>query len=574
MISALLFLISRSFLNRTRARFKRLKQPKYFVGALLGLLYFYGYFFQFLFRPQMRPEGGTGFEEIIAGIGSLVLLVLVVSAWIFPHQRAALVFTEAEIAFLFPAPVHRRSLIHYKLLKSQMAILFTVLILTLVTGRIFTSSEAWMRVVGWWVILSTLNLHFLGASFTRTLLLDRGYSNAARRIAVISVVLAIAGLTVWWARQNTGPTMPGAAASGEAWKDYAVQLLGMPPLGWVLAPFRCVVAPYLATSPGEFVTAFGIALGIMTLHYVWVMQANVAFEEASVLLSQRMAERIAAVRAGKGMDITPAKAIRAPFVLTPHGLPPVALLWKNLISVQSTVRLKTLFIVLLPVLAVAISSSLSDHRGSVFVGTLTMLTFMGYIWSLLLGAQLVRCDFRRDLPLMDVLKTFPLRGWQMVAGELLAPAVILSLIQWALLLVLGLIVTLSEPLHLPKVPLGWLGAAALVTPFWNALVLLIPNAAVLTFPAWFQTRADAPQGFEVAGQRLLLLLGQMLVFAIALIPATLAFLIGFLPMQALGWNLLAPFTGAIGAAVALAAETALGVWLVGKLFDRFDLADE
>ena len=57
-------------------------------------------------------------------------------AWIIPHQRAALTFTEAEVAFLFPAPISRRALIHFKLLRSQTAILFTTLLLTLVTNRL------------------------------------------------------------------------------------------------------------------------------------------------------------------------------------------------------------------------------------------------------------------------------------------------------------------------------------------------------------------------------------------------------------------------------------------------------
>ena len=178
MIGAFIFLLSRSFVNRTKARLKRLKQPKYLIGAIFGLIYFYAYFLRFLFGPS-RPSGKMleGANTVIGGIGAVILLVLVVGAWIFPHARAALIFSEAEIAFLFPAPVSRRTLVHYKLLKSQLAILFTVLLLTLLTGRIFSSSQAWMRVLGWWVILSTLNLHFLGASFARTMLLERGVSN-------------------------------------------------------------------------------------------------------------------------------------------------------------------------------------------------------------------------------------------------------------------------------------------------------------------------------------------------------------------------------------------------------------
>ena len=51
----------------------------------------------------------------------LLLLVIVVGSWILPNSRAALQFTEAEVAFLFPAPVSRRKLIHFKLLRSQIA---------------------------------------------------------------------------------------------------------------------------------------------------------------------------------------------------------------------------------------------------------------------------------------------------------------------------------------------------------------------------------------------------------------------------------------------------------------------
>jgi hypothetical protein len=128
--------------------------------------------------------------------------------------------------------------------------------------------------------------------------------------------------------------------------------------------------------------------------------------------------------------------------------------------------------------------------------------------------------------------------------------------------------------NLPPMPFGWIAAAALLTPFWNGLVFLIPNAAVLLFPGWFQVRADAPPGIEVTGQRLLLALGQLFVVVLTVIPAALAFGVGFLPLHLTGLPMLAPLTGAAAAAVALAGETALGIWWIGKLFHRFDLATE
>src|SRR5436853_7586122 len=113
MMAALLFLQLLSFKNRLWVRLRRLKQPKYLVGAIVGGLYFYFYFFRWLFLggSSARTAAIAGSVETLAlyeSIGALVLFVMVLLSWILPRERAALVFTEAEIAFLFPAPVSRR----------------------------------------------------------------------------------------------------------------------------------------------------------------------------------------------------------------------------------------------------------------------------------------------------------------------------------------------------------------------------------------------------------------------------------------------------------------------------------
>src|SRR5256712_6999672 len=188
MIGALIYLQMQSIKNRLRMRLRRLKKPKYLAGAAVGAAYFYVFFVRTLFvggrsaataADTASPETLLFFELV----GALALFVMVLSAWIFPHERAALMFTEAEIAFLFPAPVTRRTLIHFKLLRSQIAILFTTLLLTLITRRFGGGGAAWIRAAGWWLILSTLNLHPLAAPFARTRLLERRASNWRRRIA-------------------------------------------------------------------------------------------------------------------------------------------------------------------------------------------------------------------------------------------------------------------------------------------------------------------------------------------------------------------------------------------------------
>ena len=237
MIGALLYLQCSSMLNRTLRRLKRLRQPKYLLFAVVGAVYFYAYFFRhFIGRraaaaiPFSDAPESQAFVELI---GALLLFVVMFLAWFIPHQRAALLFTEAEIAFLFPAPITRRGLIHYKLLRSQLSILFTTLFLALVTRRF--ASHFWIRVGGWWLILSTLNLHFMGSSFARTLLLDRGVSNWKRRTAAAILAASLIGLVIWWAHQ----TVPPAASTIEnvqQLKDYGQRVLFSGPALYILYP--------------------------------------------------------------------------------------------------------------------------------------------------------------------------------------------------------------------------------------------------------------------------------------------------------------------------------------------------
>jgi ABC-2 type transport system permease protein len=286
--------------------------------------------------------------------------------WIIPHERAALMFTEAEVAFLFPAPVGRRTLLHFKLLKSQGAILLSALFMTLI-GR-WGGGNSLIRAAGWWGLLSIVNLHLLGSSFARTMLLERGISNWRRRVLILGGAgLAAAGV-ILWARQALPPppdfSNPGAKAV-PALTDYAGLLFQSGPLPWLLAPFRWAVAPLLAVNTKQFCLALGPLLGLIALHYWWIMRANVAFEEASVEMSRKLADRIAAMRAGNWQATSkPAKAKRPPFTLRPEGWPAAAIFWKNLISAgQFFTGRAWFFLIWIAVLAGMIARPSAQHSG-------------------------------------------------------------------------------------------------------------------------------------------------------------------------------------------------------------------
>ena len=576
MISALFYLQYHTVRNRLVSRFKRLKKPKYLFGAIVGGLYFYFYFYRYMFRGLGgRPAVNLNFSpehlQLIELAGALALFVIVLLAWIIPHERAALTFTEAEVAFLFPAPVTRRTLIHFKLLRSQFGILFTTLLFTLFSRRF--GGNAVIHALGWWVILSTLNLHFLGSSFARTMLLDRGISNWLRRLLVFGLVVAMAGAVWIWAKRTLPAPAPADIANLSAILDYAQRVLTTGPALYLLYPFRLVVRPFLAQDATAFFIALAPVLLIFLLHYLWVVYSDVAFEEASVEASQKLAVRVAAVRAGNWQGAKRKQKPRRPwFKLAATGPSATALLWKNLIGVGQviSVRLWISIIVIVAVLGVSLANIGHDRNLSVMAAILIAVALS---YSLLLGPQLLRVDFRNDLPLADILKTFPMRGWQIALGEILAPVSVLAALQWLLLLTgAGLILYLpgkQEALFL-AIALG----AAMLLPVLDLLVLLIPNAAVLLFPSWIQAGKDSPRGIEATGQRLIFALGQMLALLLALVPAAGAFVgVFFLLYLAFGPAAAVPLAS-LAATIILAAEAGFGVMLLGKLFERFDVTEE
>ncbi len=587
MIGVFFYLLGNSWKNRTVMRFRRMKQPKYLVGAIVGALYLYFYMFRFVLNPsRFSSRGGGGWNitpenrVLFESMGALALAVICFLAWIFPHERAALVFSEAEVAFLFPAPIRRRALIHFKLLKSQLTILITTLIFTLIFRRSVSGSPWWIRGAGWWLMFSILNLHFLGSSFARTMLLDHGVSNWKRRIISLGLAGISAGALVFWARQTLPPPEAGDFRAFSDVAYYAERVFKSGPLPYVLYPFRLVVRLYLAQDARSFIIALGPALLLLAAHYWWVVRSNVAFQEASMDASRKLAERIATIRANRGgMTFKPKKKKRAPFQLKPTGLPAIGLLWKNLIGAGQafTMRFWIMLIIMVTALGLSAGVNASTAKLGVALGTVAAMFLM---MSFVAGPQFVRQDFRQDLPMADVLKAYPMKGWQVALGELLAPAAILTGLQWLLIVLsvclsasfakdneIGLIMAREWSLAVGL-------SVAIVAPGLNMVCLLIPNAAVLSFPGWFHTGRDAPQGIEATGQRLIFALGQLVVLVVALVPAGIAFAAVYFVGRIFMGNFAAVPVGSLAAALVLAGEAAAGVMLLGKLFERLDLSAE
>src|SRR5207248_7060256 len=84
----------------------------------------------------------------------------------------------------------------------------------------------------------------------------------------------------------------------EAIQEYVSKVLLTGPMPYLLFPFRFVVRPFLAPDARSFLRALIPAFLLLVLHYWWVVRSNVAFEEASIEASRKMATKIASIRAG------------------------------------------------------------------------------------------------------------------------------------------------------------------------------------------------------------------------------------------------------------------------------------
>jgi hypothetical protein len=588
MARALLYLRVTSLVGRVKSRLKRLQQPKYLAGAVVGVAYVY---FVFLRRTQNAHRapvpGGPGGPPIphlpaeafsvFAELGALVLLMVLIVNWAIP-RRASLAFSEAEIAFLFPAPVNRRMLVHYRLLGSQLGIAFTALILTVAVrgGQSSVAGNPWFHAIGWWVILATLNLHFTGTSFVYSRLMNRSITTRLRKTITIGVAaLLVIGLIAWTATALRLPTLDDFASFDTATR-YAASQLHAGPLPGLLAIPKLLIAPYVASSVSAFLLAMGPALLVLVVHYFWVIHTEVSFEEASIARAEKRAARIKAVQQGdwRGQSTT-RKAQRAPFRLGSVGRPEVAFFWKNLLSTSTFFRPRVAMMLFAIVLVgsqwLASRPALAPFR--VFAGTM-FLIFLGL--AVLLGPMMARLDLRADLQNSDILKTYPLRGWQIVLGELLTPLAILSVLIWLGLLAVCLLLPAGRaPWLAPSVRGAVATGLAVIAPPFVAIQLLVPNAAAVLFPAWAQSAVNrAEQGIEVMGQRIIFMAGQLLITALAALPAVIAAGVVFFLMQWLAGVLFAGVLAVAAAFAVLAVEAAIGVRWLGNRFEHFDLSAE
>src|SRR6185436_2355746 len=127
----------RSFRNRIVSRLKRLRNVRYLLSFLVGMAYFWftGWRHLFVGRSPLQRMGGLPASAFFVDLAAVVVLFMMILAWALPKQSAGLAFSEAEIQFLFPAPIMRRQLLLYRILRAQPQVFLSAALMTFFAFR-------------------------------------------------------------------------------------------------------------------------------------------------------------------------------------------------------------------------------------------------------------------------------------------------------------------------------------------------------------------------------------------------------------------------------------------------------
>ncbi len=594
MIEVFGFITWRSIVNRLTRRVRRLREPRYLLPFIVSILWFGSALFRpfarhgmhgrvVMFGPDMFPPDTAQALVFVAGVG---IFAWVAMLWLLPSKTAELVFSPAEIHFLFTAPLTRKQIVQYKLARAQVGIILGAFIGALVFGARLGTLGGWARVVAFWLFFAIGYLHGIAASFVRTDLMQSGWSGVRRRGVTLAVVAALVGAVVVSARDSWAGIAAAASslitAGGADDKmarlgdlTHVLAVAGTTGVaGVILWPFLVLPRLLFARNVQEFASAGAVGLGLLVVHYLWVMRTDASFEEASVELSQKTANRRQArlemARTG-GILVKSARSFA--WKLSPTGRPAVALIWKNLVNLTRVTPVRAL--IGLSALLLALTSwmiNIASLRASLWLVATVVAAFIA-AFTCVLGPVFVRNDLREDLFRIDALRTFPLAGHAIVLAEVLGAWVVLAFIQEGMILFAAFAFRMSGAPALFDLPAPWIvggfACAVVVLPAFALVAVTLQNGLVVLFPAWVQLGNSRARGFEASGQRILTLFGGMFVLAVVAVPAVASGgVLSWVLAHALGPWCLVP--GGLVAAAWMALEVVVGCRLLGRVLDRID----
>jgi ABC-2 type transport system permease protein len=566
-IRASLYIIVCSARNRVIRRLRRLREPRYIVGAVAAGAYLLVNIFGSTRarREGAPPELPADLESILPSLVGVFLLGIAAAAWFLPSSGGGVVdFSEAEVQFLFPAPVSRRHLLVHRLMRSQIGLLFAALVPAFFFG--YWNGSIAERLVRWiaiWVVFVTARSYFTGVALARGRLLAQG---AVQRLPWIPLTLvfgalAIVGTTIAWDFLSS----PIVGLSDAVTRlRHAVQ---DGPASLVLWPFAALVRPVSARSVSQFATSLLGALAVSLAAFVWVLRSDGAFQERASAVPRRP---------GSHARSSPSPRLRAAgWSLAPSGRTEALFFWKNGLQTLRGTSLGMLLQYGTPMILLGVtfgSLQMDEVEAQGLAAAFSTFALVVAVFVVFFGPQIMLADLRTDLRHLELLKTWPVRPADVVRGELLWPGTVVTFFGW---LALACGAAFSGPAF-PRWSATWrLSVAAALMLLVPALVFaqyVVQNAAVVLFPAWVPLDNERPRGLDAMGQRLILMAGVVIALALAMAPGAITgAVVWFALYRFVGIASLVPAAAVCLAVVAV--EVLFVTEVLGLAYERIDVSE-
>lgn len=537
MIRTFALATARSFINRLVHQIRRMRQPRYLFSALAGIAYF-----GWVFSHQMTRRSGN--PAMSVDVVSLVVLVLVIGAWMIPSM-SALEFTEPEMHFLFTAPLTRSRVLLYKLIRSQPGIIVGIFV-----GLLFGLPKSGF--VGLWVVYTTVMVYMMFVALARERLRERGIPPSV----VGTIALVIAGALTWFIVQH-------AVVSGSV----RARMFADPALQPILFAPRFVAETLFVRSIASLAGHIAVmALGATVIFFL-ATRLRVNFNELVITASQRAA-RWKGFQTSRATHVS-IRRVRPLFALREHSSPEMAIAWKNTIAL---VRISGAgILVVLAIYAFLVAMGVFNE---IWMSVSLPICAVLSCAFPLAGAMMIRQDLRMDVTRLDVLKTCPVEGPRLVAAEIAAPAVAMSIVQLWFLSGLAILLAHGGGHRIPYWPQALVIAFLFTIPVCLIQLVLL-NAVPLFFPGWAIRPQEDQRGVGVMGQQILTVLANVAALALALAPAAALAAAGFFVAHRFANDnqLILAATAVPGIAL-LAAEAWMAIRLLGGQYDRMDLAKD
>jgi hypothetical protein len=565
MIGATLYIVACTAANRLRRRLRRLREPRYLIGAVVGLAYLYVTLF---FRAQAyrvradpaaftRRSAASSLATTGPPVAGVLLACAAVLCWLLPFTSSLLNFSQAEISLLFAAPVTRRGLVLYRLIRSQVAVLTGALIVALAypTG----SAAGRLRgMVAMWLLLMTCHVFFTGVNVARGRLRQGWMQSAGALLGLLIPVASVAGVGAALAGAGSHAPLNSArafaAAAGAAATSPAPSLL--------LWPFTSVVRPIFETGGNGYLGSLVAGASVYAATVVWLLWMDALSDwsgDAASGFARQQPQRRSPAYSGRPVAWT----------LSTRGRPEAAFIWKAALQTFRVVDRRVFFrIVMILVWMMVASLFMTRVRGVAQV--IGLFAAWGAGFATVMAPQVIRIDLRQDLAHLELLKTWPVRGAAVVFGELAWPAMLVTIIAWTFGIVA--MVMIGTTFRSANTLLGEVAAVSIliVVPGIVFVQYAIHNAVALFLPGWVPLGTTRPRGVDAMGQRLILLSGTWLALAVALVPGAAVTLVLWMALRQI-FGPLVLIAGAGVTVVTLGLEFLALTALLGPVYERLDM---